>query len=231
MERSSHNVGNGAWELKARKKVLVGILHTDVVPMAWALGFRNLQIPGDVLPVAGRPYDDARNYACQVALDNDYEYVFMFDSDVVAPNDTILRLMVHNKPIISGVYYRRSPPSSVPVMIKHGQWVTDYPPNALIEVDWCGAGCLLIHRSLLECYRGRPGCRWFDWRVNYRGTGVYPDETCMSEDFTFMALLKRDYGIPTIVDTSIQCRHVGWGESRQGVPPGLLIPAEAIPNT
>ena len=224
-------MGNGAWELKARKRVLVGILHTDVVPMAWALGFRNLIIPGDVIPVAGMPYDQGRNTINQAALDGGYEWAMHVDSDVVAPRDGILRLISHGRPIISGVYYRRSPPSAVPVMIKNGQWVTDYPPNSLIEVDWCGAGFLAIHRSLLECYQGRPGCRWFDWRVNYRGTGVYPDDTCMSEDFTFMALLKRDYGISTIVDTSIQCRHVGWGESRQGVPPGLLIPVEATTAT
>ena len=48
-----------AWEIKQSKSVLVGILHTDLTTVAWSLGLRNLIIPGDILPVAGMPYDHA----------------------------------------------------------------------------------------------------------------------------------------------------------------------------
>jgi hypothetical protein len=50
----------GAWEYKHQNQVLVGILHTDLTSIAWALGLRNLQIPGKILPVSGMPYDHSR---------------------------------------------------------------------------------------------------------------------------------------------------------------------------
>ena len=102
----------GAWEIKAAKQVLVGILHVDNVTVAWSLGFRNLIIPGEILPVTGMPFDMARNTICRHALEHDFEYVFMLDSDVIPPSDTILRLMSHRQPFISGVYCRRSPPQA-----------------------------------------------------------------------------------------------------------------------
>lgn len=205
----------GSWELLQDRQVLVGILHVESTCMAWSLGFRNLIIPGRVEPLAGMPFDHARNVLCQIALRDGYKHIFFLDSDVVPPRDAILRLIAHNKPVISGVYHRRSPPVGVPVMQRGGQWVLRYPANAIIEVDVVGAGCLLIQRQLLERLPPiRPGHHWFDWRVNYNGL---PGQTRpgMSEDFEFCRQC-RDNGVPVLVDTSIQCRHLGMGEATYG---------------
>ena len=205
----------GAWELMQDKQVLVGILHVDTTCMAWSLGLRNLQIPGRICPVAGMPYDMARNTICDIALREGYRYVFMMDSDVIPPNDAILRLIRHNKPIISGVYHRRSPPVGIPVMQKGGQWVTSYPANAIIEVDVVGAGCLLIRRDVLEKLPPiRPGHRWFDWKVNYNGLPGQ-NRPGMSEDFEFCYQCRQN-GIPILVDTSVQARHIGLGQATYG---------------
>ena len=141
---------SGAWEIRKQTSVLVGILHTDQVTIAWALGLRNLQVPGHIMPICGMPYDHARNSICQEALRGGYQWVFMLDSDVIPPNDAILRLISRGQPFISGVYHRRSPPHGVPVAIKGPSWLTSYPPNSLVEVDLVGSGCLLLHRSILE---------------------------------------------------------------------------------
>lgn len=220
----------GAWELRNHHgSVLVGILHTDVVSMAWALGLRNLQVPGHVMPVSGMPYAHARNTICMQTLQGGYDWCFMLDSDVVPPNDAILRLQAHGKPFISGVYYRRSPPHGIPVMLKNGSWLPpQLPPNQLIEVDLVGAGCLLIRRDVLEkCPPQRPevGQHWFDWRVDMQG--ILPQGECLSEDFTFCTHLRRMLGIPTLVDTSVVCRHIGYSQAG----PGSLLPCEATPVT
>lgn len=202
----------GSWEIQQQQSVLVNILHTDVTTVAWAFGLRNLQIPGGLMPLAGMPYDHARNVACQVTLDRGAEWLFFLDSDVIPPHDAILRLMSRQQPIISGVYCRRSPPVAIPVMMRGGQWVTSYPANSIIEVDVVGAGCLLIHRSVLERIPPqRPGKRWFDWRVDMKG--LMPDGECMSEDFTFCLHCRRN-GYKILVDTSVQCKHVGLAESK-----------------
>jgi hypothetical protein len=154
---------SGSWEIKSQKQVLVGILHTDTTTIAWSFGLRNLIIPGHVIGVSGMPFDHARNSIVRTCLDNGYEWCFFLDSDVVPPNDAIIRLMAHNQPIISGVYHRRSHPVAVPVMLRNGMWLTQYPANKVIEVDLVGCGCMLYHRSVFEKLPPqRPGKPWFD---------------------------------------------------------------------
>jgi len=170
------------------------------------------------------PFDHARNTACKSALEQGVDWLFFLDSDVVVPHDAILRLMTHNKPFISGMYRRRSPPVAVPVMIRNGSWVTDFPQGQVIDVDLVGAGCLLIHRDLLlKCPPQRPqaGKTWFDWRVDCQG--ILPPGECLSEDFTMNLHIKRTMGIPTLVDTSVRCRHIGYGEADEN---GVWKPME-----
>lgn len=202
----------GFWE--SNPSVLVGILHTDVTTVAWSLGLRNLQIPGNIITMAGMPYDMARNTICMRALENGFDYCMHLDSDVIPPSDAILRLLRHNQPIISGLYCRRSPPHGLPVMLRNGSWVTDYKPGSVVEVDVVGAGCLLIRRDVLEAMPPqRPGAHWFDWRVNLKGTEGYDPSECMSEDFTFCLWAKKMLGVKTLVDTSVVCKHIGFFET------------------
>lgn len=206
----------GAWEIQQSKQVYCAILHVDLVSVAWALGFRNLIIPGAVRVLAGMPYDMARNVACKEALDFGFQYCFFLDSDVIPPRDAILRLMARKLPFVSGMYCRRSPPAAVPVMLRNGQWLTNFVPGSMVEVDLVGAGCLLLHRSLLESLppqRPQAGKAWFDWRVDCRG--VLPDAECLSEDFT-LCTHARKHGHKVYVDTSIRCRHVGLAEADFG---------------
>lgn len=213
----------GAWE--QTPSVLCGILHTELVPIAWSFGLRKL-LPLDmpIMPVTGRPYDHSRNSICQAALDHKFDYCFMLDSDVIPPPDAVLRLMNHRLPIVSGVYHRRSPPHGLPVMCRGGQFLNSYPANSLIEVDVVGAGCLLLHRSVLETLppidaaRGR---HWFDWRVDM--AHMLPPGEGMSEDFSFN-LHARRHGYKIMVDTGVQCRHVGLSEAFFGG----LKPCEAV---
>lgn len=217
----------GSWETLDNASVLVGILHTDVTTIAWALGLRNLQIPGGgVLPVAGMPYDMARNAICMRALEVGASHVLMYDSDVIAPPDTIPRLLARDKPIISGMYCRRSPPHGVPVAIKNGQWLTGFRPGDVVEVDVVGAGCLLIRRDVLENLKpARPGKHWFSWQVDI--PGEVPAGEAMSEDFVFCLQARKQLGIPILLDTSVVCRHVGYSQ----VLPGSMMPLEAVTQT
>lgn len=218
----------GAWEMP-RPGVLVSILTRELVATRWAKGFRELQLPPNSAPqfLTGMPFDNARNTACEAMLSHGFEWLFFLDDDVVCPPDTIQRLANHGKDIISGVYYRRAQPLA-PVMMSHDQnrnafWVTQYPANAVIEVDYVGAGCLLIHRRVLE----RVGKPWFEWQMGKPDMPKGPDGEYLarlSEDFAFCRKAKRDYRFGVHVDTSIQCEHIGLSTSTAaGLQPASVL--------
>lgn len=168
-------------------------------------------------------------------VEDDHSYIadstsvhncFFLDSDIVCPRDTILRLLAHKKPLISGIYFRRSPPAGVPVMQRPpGQWVLQYPKNQLFEVDVVGTGCMLIDCNLLRAMKPvRPGHHWFYWGVD---TAEVDPEYKMSEDFNFCLAVKKQLGVPTLVDPSIECRHIGYAQATYG----SFVPCEATPIT
>lgn len=202
----------GSWEIP--QSVLAAVLHTETTTISWAFGVRSLIIPGQIMGLTGMPFDHARNAAAMKVLESNFDWLFFLDSDVIPPKDAILRLMKHQKPIISGIYCRRSPPAGVPVLIKNGTWVTQYPKNELFEVDLVGAGCLLIHRSVLESLPPqKPGKHWFFWGVDQQS--VLPREEAMSEDFTFCVHAKKN-GYKIWVDPTIECLHVGHCQASYG---------------
>jgi hypothetical protein len=211
----------GAWEI-GRPSVLVATLTRELVSTKWAVGYRNLQLPPDAGTTikSGAPFDTARNMACEDVLQHNFTWLFFLDDDVVTPPDAYHRLAAHGKDIISGLYYRRAEPI-VPVMMKNndkGQavWITQWsPPRSLIEVDLVGAGCLLIHRRVLE--RMKPP--WFEWQIGRedpKADPTKPPQNRLSEDFAFCQKAKREYGFSVFVDTSIECEHIGLAESVGG---------------
>jgi hypothetical protein len=229
----------GSWEIREANKVVVAILHVDQTTIAWSFGLRNLQIPGredlrqwpPFLPLAGMPFDHARNTSVYEMLRRGAEYLFSLDSDVIPPKDTIHRLIAHKLPIVSGMYCRRSPPHSIPVMIRDGQWVTKFTPGSLVEVDLVGAGCLLVHRSVFENLppqRPEAGKHWFDWRVDLQGhPNNVPELPPLSEDFTFTVHAKNKLGVRTFVDTGVVCKHIGSAEAGYGT----FLPLNTEPRT
>lgn len=203
----------GAWEVQ-RPEVLVAILTRELVTMKWALGLRNVQLPAAsaIVTKSGMPFDHARNTACEDALQHGFQWLFFLDDDVVPPPDVYARLARHDKDIVSGLYYRRAEPIA-PVMMAYdsegqAQWITQWsPPNSLIEADLVGAGCLLIHRRVLE-QMPKP---WFEWQL-----GRDDLQHKLSEDFAFCRRAKKDFGFSIHVDTSVACEHIGFGQSELG---------------
>jgi hypothetical protein len=196
----------------------------------WAQHFRNLVIPGEATFVAGMPFDHARNFGCQMLLGSRREWLLFLDSDVCPPADAVLRLLAHDKPFISGLYCRRSVPHGVPVCMRNYQWVTELPgpgEDPVIEVDFVGAGMLLIHRSVLERLQSLPhppGKPWFHWRVDL--AGHVPHGEGISEDFWLCRRVKDELGITPLVDTSVRCMHMGYAEAGFGT----FYPVGATPR-
>lgn len=212
---------SGAWEFPA-PQVLVATLTREFTTAKWAANYRAMQLPGNSVTtmLSGMPYDHARNTACENMLANNFTWLFFLDDDVCIPIDTVPRLIAHGKDIVSGMYMRRAPPIA-PVALNfdgqgRAQWISSWQPGALIEVDLVGAGCLLIHRRVLE-RMSRP---WFDWELDRRDHPPHLGDR-LSEDFAFCRKAKREFGFRIHVDTSIQCEHVGIGQAQMLAGPSF----------
>ncbi len=144
------------------------------------------------IPVIKVPYTEnareriikSRNVIRQKVLDENYDYFFSLEQDVIPPKDVIESLLKHNRKIVSGVYFvekflydgKIRVQTYLPLLYS---WVAldkngDVEPDRmrylmpeeverpkLIKVKACGMGCLLIHRSVLEKiefrYEGKTG--------------------------------------------------------------------------
>lgn len=208
-------MGNGCWEVGS-PQVLVAILTRELVATKWAFGFRELQLPPNSTYTAliGLPFHHARNSACQQALSQGYTWLFFLDDDVIPPPDAVLKLMSRGRDIISGLYYRRSEPI-LPVMMRDTRpktsFITDFKPGEIVDADLVGAGCLLIHRRVLE----RIPPPKFEWLVDHDGIHQsisLPEEERCSEDFAFCRKARR-HGFSICVDTSVSCDHAGLARS------------------
>jgi len=188
------------------------------------LALRSLELPSRhlILPTPGvQGIDRARNYLVQRMIDLKYDSIFFLDDDVVPPPDAVRRLFSRNLPVVSGLYRRRIEPF-LPVALydtkPYPSPLGNYEPGALIEVDLVGAGCLLVQRKVFE-FIPKP---WFEWRQNREDL---PEGDRVSEDFAFCRKL-RTVGIKTVLDTAIQCDHLGYGQS---LAKGGFVPLEGPP--
>jgi hypothetical protein len=143
--------------------------------------------------------DDMRNQLAREALLSHCTHLIMMDADQTYHPQTIPRLLAHRLPIVGCLVYRRYPPFD-PLMLTGGiggyTGITTWEPDALVEVDATGTGCLLFDT---EVFRGMP-YPWFRFRTTGAGDTV-------GEDFGFCADL-RARGYRIYVDTSVPAGHL-----------------------
>jgi hypothetical protein len=122
------------------------------------VGFGMQKPPNSILLLETKKADIAlsRNIVTAQALRDKCEWIFFLDSDVIPPLDVLPRLILHNLPLVSGLYWRRYEglepciyrlKDGIPVPYKNddAQFTA-----TLVEIEACGAGCLLIHSSVFE---------------------------------------------------------------------------------
>ena len=189
---------------------------------------------------------DARNICADIAIKEEFEWVFFIDHDVLLPPGTLIKLNQYMNsreyPIVNGLYFTRSRPSEPLVYRGRGNsYYSGWKIGEKVFASGTGLGCTLIHVSILKemwkcspeyVARGQkiksifktPSKNWFDSDVGATSslTGT--------EDIHFYHRLKSE-GIyakagwpevqrlkyPLMIDTSIFCRHID--------PSGIQYPA------
>lgn len=183
-------------------KILICVPSMDQVAAGFAQSLAMLQKGGNETAVmfqVGSLVYDSRNKLAKQAIKMEADYTMWFDSDMIFQPDTMLRLLEHNAPIVSGVYFRRSPPYHLVAFDKCDmetrEW-TDLPlPSETVKCGGVGFGCVLIKTEVLFDVAAKYST-WFD---PMNGFG---------EDLSF-CWRARQCGYDVLIDPSIQCGHVG----------------------
>lgn len=133
------------------------------------------------------------------------EWLFFVDDDVELYDDTLIRLLSYEKPFVTGVYYRRSPPCE-PLIYRRNKedgWYSpmlpevDYTTGELVEIDGCGLGCALIHRSVFEAVLENH----FLYRRHNRSFGFMHYSSVEESDTDFSPGVYVNGNVATIVQT------------------------------
>lgn len=200
-----------------KKTLTIAFPSKGICDPSFAVALRLLEIPTErysVVYVEGADVAVARNLLAEKAKEV-ADYIFFIDDDVLPPINTITKLLSHDKDIVCGLYFAKQEPHFPQIFLKNYEddlskddptpkWtgrydcIENYKRDALIEIDTCGAGCMLIKADVFKKLK----LPYFQ----YIPKGE--DTPRKGEDFYFCEKA-RDAGYKIYCDTSIICKHIG----------------------
>lgn len=233
------------------RNVLVGVPTLGIVRMEWSVYRRGQIIPinwqcGEItathMPESvismGYQVADAQNVICERFLNDKYEWLLLWEDDVIPPFDAFCKFDAHiataTAPIISGLYFTKGIPSWPLVFRGRGNGAyTNFNIGDLVWTDGVPTGMLLIHRSIIEevskdseRYKmpdGKmlkrifktPTQSWFDPEQNRYFQHMGTSDLYFCDHIIDNGILKKagwnkvaDKKYPYLVDTSIFCQHI-----------------------
>lgn len=108
------------------------------------------------MPAIGANVAENRNLISEQALIHGAEWILYVDDDQILPPDTLMRLLAHDRDIVSALYVKRQMPFE-PLMYDREdergfcfQRLLTPLSGGLVEVVATGAGCLLVKTRVLR---------------------------------------------------------------------------------
>lgn len=153
----------------------------------------------------GRQDDQRNSIINEILKHKEYTHILFLDVDHRFPSDTIIKLLSHNKPIVSGLSFKRTEPYN-PTIFSWNDEIEEYSfisniSNELMEVDATGAACLLVEMDVLRKMK-HPQFEFFTgFDKNKRKINI-------SEDLYFCKKAKQ-LGYKIYVDPNCQNDHLG----------------------
>jgi FkbM family methyltransferase len=153
----------------------------------------------------GYQVEQVRNLIANWTIRNGFDYLFAVDSDISFPPDTLVKLIRHDRDIVSGVYIQRIPGThTIEIMRKNNQggvthvdWA-DIKGQGLVPIDGCGFGCTLVKTDV---FKNIPYPQFvYKSAIDHKDT--------ISEDVYFCSQA-RHYGFTLWCDTDVICDHTG----------------------
>lgn len=125
----------------------------QIIPTNWSM-VQLLQFMDSYIPLRYQ-VADAQNLIVKQAVELDFEWLLLWEHDVIPPPDTLLRFNQYIReekvPVVSGLYYTRSRPSEPLLYRGRGNsFYTDWKQGDKVWVDGVPTGLLLIHCGILR---------------------------------------------------------------------------------
>jgi hypothetical protein len=212
-----------------RPVIVIGLPSFGMVHLFFMARYYNLRMPMNTIQkhiyVVGKEVGDARNEIVAKALSLEEadpsikcSKIFFLDDDVLVHPDALLKLLQHDRPIISGLYYTKcSVPTPLVLHDEYSGTAKDWIPGEVVECHGHGMGLTLIDAEVFRRVRdelsigvdahGYPA--WFQTTKDAAvlGPGGVRQVKNQTEDMRFLELA-RQLGYTTAVDTSAQA--FGW---------------------
>ena len=168
MKPGSSSVIDDSGDPKYSNRLLIGTPSRGNVRIEWVAGRYGQTIPTNwsmvqltqfmagYIPVRYQ-VADAQNLIVKAFMEmgGGYEWLILYEDDVVAPPDTFLRLNKYMRkadvPVVSGLYYTKSvPPEPMIYRGRGNSFYTKWKLGDLIYCDGVPTGLLLIHGSIIR---------------------------------------------------------------------------------
>lgn len=134
-----------------------------------------------------------RNYIAAQAVKNDCTHLFFVDDDMILPEDTLDRLLAHDKDIVGAIYKTKYETQAEVI-----EYLNDERPTELFKCGALGTGCLLIKT---EVFKNLPQ-PWFKYEWNPNGSVKRSHDWIFCED-------ARNQGYDIWADPTLEVGHLG----------------------
>jgi hypothetical protein len=146
----------------------------------------------------------ARNKLVRLSKEQGADFIFWFDADMVAPSNTLLRLLAHHKEMACAFYNQRLPPHRTVGHIIGQQF--DVRQGGLHEADHAGMGCMLTHMSVFEKFDPP----WFKETYEKKEQKPTNPDGMVGEDTNFIrSARKAGFKLWVDLDLTFEIGHVG----------------------
>jgi hypothetical protein len=208
----------------AADRAVIGFIHPGTVRAEFCASLLAVVMEGashieTVLTLESGPnISTARNKLCDRFLRrHDAAWLFMCDTDMVFPADTVDRLISSADPVACPVlgavcwsldggvkqatmYELTEAGEGRLAFRRYSSW----PEDTVMRVSATGAACLLVHRDALAAVEKHAGDLAAPW---FRETGIGAPLALMGEDMTF-CLRCAAAGVPVHVHTGVKAGHM-----------------------
>lgn len=198
---------NATGEPLFKKRILIAIPTAQNIHPQTFKSIYDLEIPDgyevDFQFFFGYCVDQIRNLIADWTVKG-YDYLLAVDYDVSFGPETLKKMLLHNVPLVTGLYIQRKPGQHILEIYRTAENGAQYNVpiqdirNPMESIDGCGFGCVLIKKEVFEAV----GYPYF---VYHHAIKM---EDTVSEDVDFCNKVKQK-GFDMWADTSIRCGHHG----------------------